>query len=370
MIYLNQAGTSWPKPAPVQAACAQALQADVSDWARDFGRAHAALGKFLGLDATDLDRLLLTPGCTSSLSVAIQDVDLRPGDRILTSSCEHHATHRPLLKWVDRGVDLEVIPPSESGPLDMQRFRASLQDARVKLVALTAASNVTGDLLPIGEIAELVLESNAMLLVDGAQWVGWEDGLQLKTSSIDVLAFGGHKALHAPWGIGGLYVAPHLSLNTPLATCSIGASEPSCASMPDYCDAGSVDRVALAGLEAAIHWLAERPNRLEEARQAVAEMRQILEQKPGFIFYGSPNASERLPTLAFNVQGLSSADSAGQLQRLGLQVASGYQCAPLAHQILGTDVTGTVRISVGPANSRTEMDQAIAVLEAWDPTNA
>ena len=362
MIYLNQAGTTWPKPACVLEACQQAMQASCTDWSCQFDAAHTALANFVGADK---DRLLLTPGCTSSLAVAIQDFTLKPGDRIVTSCFEHHAMHRPLLKWVEQGVELDVIPPSIDTPFRFDRFEQSLAAGNVKLVAVTAASNVTGDLLPIEKIAKLAHAHGALVLLDAAQWVGWTDNLCFSDSAFDIVAFGGHKGLHAPWGIGGLYVARDVSLNTPQATCTIGTDQQACASMPGYCDAGSVDRIALAGLRAAIEWLQKFPDRLESCRNFVARLRAALADKPGVVFLGSDQPEYRLPTLAFNVANHPSDDIARQLSALGLHVASGLQCAPLTHQILGTEDQGTVRISVGPTNTEHEIERAIEILGAW-----
>ena len=129
---------------------------------------------------------------------------------------------------------------------------------------MTAASNVTGDLLPVPEIVTLAHEHGALALIDGAQVAGWMP-LDVAALDVDLLAFTGHKGPHAPWGIGGLYVSERVQMASPNAVCELpvggGAT---CAPMPGYCDVGSVDRAALAGLEAGLRWLAaaEQSDRL------------------------------------------------------------------------------------------------------------
>ena len=140
-IYLNHAGTSWPKP----------------NW------------------VADADQLLLTPGCTSSLSTAIASVDLPAGSRVLASRWEHHAVYGPLQKLMGNGVAVDSVPADHDSPMDLVALEQSLAARDVGLVAVTAACNVTGDLLPIEQIIELPHRYDAMALIDAAQIVGWVD---------------------------------------------------------------------------------------------------------------------------------------------------------------------------------------------------
>ncbi|MFN3189084.1 MAG: aminotransferase class V-fold PLP-dependent enzyme [Aureliella sp.] len=362
MLYLNHAGTSWPKPDCVVEACAQALERSPVQWGGDFDSGHASLAKHLGI--ADPSHLLLTPGCTSSLAVALADFILNPGDRILCSSFEHHALHRPLLKRADQGIQVAVIPPGESGPFDLSRLETELEAGDVKLVAITAAANVTGDLLPLNAICDLAHEYDAKVLVDGAQVVGWMD-LELDRLSADMFAFGGHKGLQAPWGIGGLYIAPGVEMNTPTATCEIGSAA-ACSIRPGYCDVGSVDRIALFALERAIRWLEERPDRLRKAQIQITKLQNAVEMLPGVVRCGQDDPLQRMPTVAFGfreqVSESSSAEIATALEHCGILGASGLQCAPLAHQMLGTDERGLVRLSVGPQTSDDEIESACHVL--------
>lgn len=360
VVYLNQAGTSWPKPECVQQSCGLALNTDVGDWDSTFQAGHEAITKHLGI--SDPSRLLLTPGCTSALSVAIADQNWKAGDVVITSGCEHHALHRPLQQLVARGVDLHVIPPGADGPFDLKRFANLLKSHTVSLVAVTAASNVTGDLLPIEAIVDLAHAAGALVLVDGAQVVGWLD-LDLAHANIDLFAFGGHKGLQTIWGIGGLYVAPHVVMTSPQATCEIVQGQPkACSSIPGYCDVGSVDRIALAGLSASIPWLVGQPDRLQIARRYADQLRQALSERPDCVTYGSKDTQSRMPTVAFNILGATPAEVGSRLRSKGIVAAAGTQCAPLAHEVLGTAPHGVVRLSVGPGNSQAEIDRACAAI--------
>lgn len=354
-IYLNHAGTSWPKPRPVVAAVEEAMSGSPSGWGERFEAAHRALAEFFGIG--DPGQLLLTPGCTSSLATAIADIDLGERNRVLSSVWEHHAVHRPLLKLAQSGGCIEYTPASNESALDLNRLESQLKQGDVGLVAITMSANVTGDLLPYQAVVELAHQYNAQVLLDAAQLVGWID-LDFDTLGADLIAFGGHKGLHGPWGIGGLYIADSARMNSSPVNPESLASE--WQARPGYCDVGSVDQVALAGLYAAVSWLKkiDRVARINAARQLIAELELALGEV-GARCFSINDANARMPTVAFSVHGHHSEALAASLRTRGLIVGSGLQCAGLAHQTLGTASDGLVRASVGMAQAGAEIQMAI-----------
>ncbi|QDT31418.1 aminotransferase class V-fold PLP-dependent enzyme [Thalassoglobus polymorphus] len=359
-IYLNHAGTSWPKPSVVTEAVAAAMETSPRHWPSLFERAHHSVCRYFGI--SNPAQLLLTPGCTSAISVAISDFNWEPNDKVLTSSWEHHALSRPLQKLQGDGIELVVVPPDSSSPFDLTFFESSLAAGGVKLVAITAACNVTGQILPMRQIIELAHKYNAFVLVDAAQVVGW---LPLNFSELgaDLIAFGGHKGLQSPWGIGGLYIADHVPMKCVTASCglSLGDDEPLLSPRPGYCDVGSVDQFSLAGLEVAIDWLEEkaRADRLAIGRECVQRFRDLLSAFANVTLFGADDLSQQLPTVAFSVAGISSATVSNLLKARGIVAASGFQCAPQAHETLGTEESGVVRLSFGIGQPEKEIAVAL-----------
>lgn len=347
-LYLNHAGTSWPKPPEVRSAVADALASSPDEWPATFEAHHGAVADAFGVDPK---RLLLTPGCTSALAVAIADQPWVEGDRIVTSAWEHHALHRPVLALTKRGVEHVVVPPDGDAPFDLARLEVVLREGRVRMVALGAAVNVTGAILPILEVARLARAHGALVLVDGAQVAGWTT---LDLDVFDLFAFAGHKGPQAPWGIGGLYVAPHVAMTSPTASCSIEG----CDAMPGYCDVGSVDRLALAGLAAGLAWCASRPDRLERARRIVERIADGARALAGVTLHAA--SQPRMPTLAMSFADHTPDAVARSLRAEGIIVSAGTQCAPLAHRTLQTP-DGVLRLSVGVA---TPDDAPDVVLDA------
>lgn len=360
-IYLNHAGTSWPKPKCVVDAVQYALQHDPAYWPEQFSIAHQNIAQFFHVK--DASRLLLTPGCTSALSVAVADHEWHSGDRVLTSGLEHHALHRPLSKLVERGVSVEVLPVCENCPMDLEKLEQELRTGRVKMLAFAAANNITGALVPIPEIVSLAKKYGVITLVDGAQIAGWWD-IDLPLTQIDLFAFAGHKGLQAPWGIGGLYVSPQCSMVSPNATCDISLPNKPCATMPGYCDVGSVDRLALAGLSGAVDWLSqsEQSTRLDTARKLSTQLAEYLKDLPDVCLLSSIDAGQRMPTVSFTMKNHLPTEFAKQLARQGLIVGAGLLCSPLAHHTLGTEPDGVVRLSVGPQTTADDIGKAITIL--------
>ena len=365
-VYLNHAGTSWPKPRPVTEAVLAAWRSDPLDWGKQFEKAHRRIADFFHIPNTN--ELLLTPGCTSALNIGISDHFWNAGDRALTSGFEHHALHRPLAKLVDQGVEVEVLPHLPHEPIILEALEDSLKQGRVKLVAVTAASNVTGDLMPLEEIIELSHQYEAKVLIDAAQIAGWWD-LNLPALGADLVTFAGHKGPQAPWGVGGLYVASGTKMNSPAAVCEIvydknsGKPKPPHTG-PGWCDGGSVDRSALAGLAAGVEWLSStaRQNRLAYARTLSQQLYAAAADLPNVRLLGAHEMNYRMPTVALTIKGVDSIPAASMFYDRGIVVAGGMQCAPLAHKSLETAPEGVVRFSVGPTSKQDDIEQAIDAL--------
>ncbi|MFT4624889.1 MAG: selenocysteine lyase/cysteine desulfurase [Myxococcota bacterium] len=334
MIYANHAGTSWPKPAPVHAAVAAALAADPGEWAESFARHHSAVARFFAVAADDL---LLTPGCTSALSVGVLDHPWRPGDRLIVDALAHRALHRPALQLRERGV---VVVEARAAEVE-----AHLLAGPVRLVALSAADNVTGARIDVPAVVALAHAHGARVLIDAAQVAGWLDR-EIGAWRADLVAFAGHKGPQGPWGIGGLILAPGLVMASP--------REDGTADRPWYCDVGSVDRLALAGLAAGCGWSAERPHRLRDALRVRERLEAALPADAVVL-----GGRERVPTVAYTRPGRSVAEEVARLRERGVIASGGLQCAPLAHRAWGTAPDGVVRLSLGPGMGAEELGRLV-----------
>ncbi len=363
MIYLNNAGTSWPKAPAVPEAVAKTLTANPQELGSFFESAHRTVCEFLGI--VELERFLFTTGCTAALSVALADLPLNDGDVVVTSSLEHHAMIRPieLLKRA-RGVEHVAAPYRPGEPLDLDFVRQILKRGRVRLIAVTAASNVTGELLPIVELARLAHDHDALLLVDAAQTVGVVS-VDVQEIGADMLVFAGHKGPLGPQGIGGLWAAPEVLFESPSATCEVGGSGTAavCAPMPGYCDVGSVNMSAAAGLASGIDWLVTNASNLDfnQARALACDLAAALRERPYCKVYGGHDV-ERTATLSMTIDGLPLDRAEEHFFQQGIVVRAGQHCAPLALDAIGAP-EGTVRISIGPFNRSADIECYLAAVD-------
>ena len=354
-VYLNHAGTSWPKPLQVTEAANSFAAADPSEWPQLFRTAFQTVADFFHIDQS---RLLITPSCTASLQLAIMDHEWKAGDCVITSQFEHHALSRNVSKLNELGVEILKIPFRKSDLVDLDILESELKNRNVKLVAMTAACNVTGQLLPIAEVIELTHQYNSLVLIDGAQIAGWWN-IDLKELGADFFTFAGHKGPQAPWGVGGLYVAPETVMNCCSASCDLSI-KPDKFAMPGYCDAGSVNLPALLGLAAGCQLLAtdEQTNRLDVAREFATKFGDRVRQQPGVTIHHDVSAEMKMPSVAIDIAGKTSAEVATALRDKGVIVSGGFQCSPDSHQALETTEKGLTRFSFAPTNSAAEVDFA------------
>ncbi len=359
-IYLNHAGTSWPKPASVREAVRAAADAPPEEWPALFDHAVERVSAFFSIPQPA--GLLFTTSCTEALAVAIDSLPWAAGERAITSSMEHHALARPVLNLQrTRGVLHSMAPRSSTGPIDLDYVAGELARGDTRLVACSMASNVTGELLPVAELTELAHRHGALMLIDAAQTAGVVP-IDVAALGVDIIAFAGHKGPHAPQGIGGLYVAPNVRFESPTASCDVASG--SCDTSIGYCDVGSVNLAAAAGLAAGLDWLAARG--IDAVRGAVitrtAELLAGVAQIPGVAVCGSPDATARTAAVSLTIDRHDPLALANQLRQRGIIARGGTQCAPLAHSAIGTAPRGTLRLSAGPDTTPDDIATAVSVL--------
>lgn len=360
MIHANHAGTAWPRPPGVAEAMRAALAATPVEQAALHQRAHAAVAAWFGLPAPE--RLLFASSCTAALGVLLADLPWQRGDVVITSQLEHHALVRPVQALVQhRGVRHVAAPWRPGVPLDLDAVAAALAAGRVRLVAVTGASNVTGERLPLAELAALAHAHGALFLLDAAQVAGVVP-LDLEALGVDLLAFAGHKGLGGPPGVGGLWAARHVTFACPGVVCELGGGgAPRIAPYPGHCDLGSVNLPGVVGLAAALAWLdalpaadRERPVRL------AARLRAALRERPHVRVLGGDGP--HTGAVGMLVRGGVPRDAEAHFAARGIVVRAGSHCAPMALEAVGAP-GGCLRIGFGTGNRDEDVDAVLAALD-------
>jgi len=372
-VYLDHAATSFPKAPGVVQAVGRCLEAASGNPGRGGHRltiaatrivedAREAVALILGADP---ERTMLGPGATFWLNTVFRSM-LRVNDRVVTSALEHNAVMRPL-RTLEHEMGLEVVSVRGRRPTGVpnpDELAAVVGAAPTRMVVITQASNVTGAVLPVADIARKV--APVPVVVDGAQTAG---ALPVDFSQLAAAAFvcSGHKGLLGPSGTGVLLLSPDFEL-TPLVfggTGSRSESEEMPDALPDLLEAGTPNVPGVAGLGAACRWLRRRS--VEEihaqttalARGFASQLRDI----PGAVLPGDPGDGERVGIVSFRLEGCDTAELATWLDReRGFMLRAGLHCAPAAHRRLGTFPEGTLRVGIGPMTEPAHLEQLLVVL--------
>lgn len=372
--YLDNAATSWPKPPEVfaawnRAACelgataGRGLYREAVEADRIRHQARTAAARLLG--GVDPARVALPGGCTFALNSAIQGL-LQPGDHVIATAADHNATLRPLHRLATGGViEWTVVPCDARAQIDPEAVARAWRPA-TRLVVCSHVSNVTGVEQDAAAIAAVAHERGGLFLLDAAQSLGVVPG-DVAAWGCDVLAAPAHKWLLGVgttailWAREGLEIEPLVAGGTGTASESLGMPE---AFAPRH-EAGSPDVPALAGLVAAAAWHAQPGVAATAAgcRLLADECAARLAAIGGVRVLGGPRAAA---IVSFTVEGYDPADVAVILeQAAGVQVRSGFHCAALIHEHLGTSGGGTVRAAFGPFNSPADVEalvQAVATI--------
>jgi cysteine desulfurase family protein len=374
VIYLDNAATSWPKPAAVARAVGSCLRRAASPGRGGYGLSREAdrilfaareeLAALLG--AENSSTIIFAHSATDALNIALFGL-LGPGDRVVTTSMEHNAVARPLRALESRGLALEIVACDPAGSLPLPALRAALAPG-AKAVVVTHASNVAGAIMPLAAISRLARAAGALLIVDAAQTAGVEP-IDAAALGIDILAFSGHKSLLGPQGTGGLYVRTGVMVS-PLrfgGTGSLSESDLQPEFYPDRLESGTPNTPGIAGLLAGARYIkrrgldAIRATEREHTDALVAGLAVI----GGVRVFGPPPGTPRAATVSFTVRDSDSSEIAHRLDReYGIACRGGLHCAPWAHRTLGTLATGTVRFSPGCFTTAADISAALAAVRA------
>lgn len=359
-----------------------------------YEEAREVVGEFFGADL-EHHVVIFGKNTTEAINKLARRIPFRRGDIVLASLQEHHSNDLPW-RAVAQVVHINV---DGQGRLDEAHYASLLQKygKRVRLVAISGGSNVTGAIAPIHRLAAQAHAYDAEIFVDCAQ-LAPHRSVQLGTLNdpqhLDYIAVSGHK-MYAPFGTGALIGrrdtfeqgSPEYTGGGTVAT--VTTSSVTWAATPDRDEAGSPNVVGAVALAAALQWLSSVGMDAVAAHEAelTAYALERLSQIPGLRLYGETNlarASERLGVIPFALEGLPHNKVAAILSaEYGIAVRSGSFCAqPYLRRILQLDdvdlscghtpietdqqntVTGLVRASFGLYNTFEEVDALVDALVA------
>ncbi len=356
----------------------------LSSWA--FEEARDIIARFVRAD-TATNVVIFTRNATEGLNRLAHRYPLRKDGVVLTSVMEHHSNELPWRR-VAQVVHVEV---SDDGHLDLADLEAKLAAyrGRVQLVALTGASNVTGYVNPVHDVARLAHAAGAEIAVDTAQLAPHRP-VDMRPDDdpahLDYVVLSGHK-MYAPYGVGVLVGPRRVFLEGPPdlvggGTVDIVSLEDAYwTDLPDKEEAGTPDIVGAVAVAKAIRVMEEIGWDAIIAHERALTGRALgrLARIPGVTVYGGTEirpGEDRLSTIAFNVAGIPHALVAAVLAyEHGIGVRNGCFCAhPYVKALLHvtpaesdamearirrrdrSEIPGTVRMSFGIYNTEEDVD--------------
>ncbi|PCS00333.1 cysteine desulfurase [Lactococcus fujiensis] len=322
------------------------------------------------INARTTKEVLFTRGTTTSLNWVSKFAEqiLKPDDEILISIMEHHSNFVPWQQVAAKtGATLKIVGLKE-GQLDLQDLQEKLS-VKTKIVALTHVSNVLGCINPIRDIAQIVHEMGAYLVVDGAQSTPHMK-IDVQELDADFFAFSGHKMM-GPTGIGVLYGKEKL-LNE-MNPVEFGGEMidfvyedySTWTELPWKFEAGTPNIAGAIGLGEAIDYI----NRLgidaieQHEHDLMAYLMPQLKAIEGLKIYGPADLQNRAGVLSFNLAGLHPHDVATALDMEGVAVRAGHHCAQPLIRLLDTSAEATVRASFYAYSTIADCDKLVDALK-------
>lgn len=324
------------------------------------------IADFVGADT---DELVFTKNATEAINLVAYALGddrfervVGPGDVIVTTELEHHANLIPWQELARRtGATLKWYGVTDDGRIDLDSLEL---DERVKIVAFSHHSNVTGAIAPVAELVARAKAVGALTLLDACQSVPHQP-VDFHALDVDFAAFSGHKML-GPTGIGVLYgrrellnaLPPFLTGGSMIETVTMEAT--TYAPAPQRFEAGTPMTSQVVGLAAAARYLGAigmaEVQRHED--ELVAATLEGLSGIAGVRIVGPLSVEHRGSPVSFVVDGVHAHDVGQVLDDEGVAVRVGHHCAWPLHRRFG--IAATARASFAVYNTADEVDRLVA----------
>ena len=373
--YLDSAATA-QKPRPVIEAIGRAYAETYATVHRGVYQRSAEMtlafeasrersARFIG--AASAEEIVFVRGATEGINLVAQSwggANLKPGDRIMLSTLEHHSNIVPWQMIADRtGAAIDVAPLTADHRIDLDQMAAMLTD-RHKLVALAHISNVLGSVLDAKRAADLAHRAGALLLLDGCQAVP-RMAVDVAELDCDFYLFSGHK-LYGPTGIGVLWSRLDILEAMPpwqgggAMIDKVSFDRTTYAPPPARFEAGTPHVVGVIGLHAAIDYIDGIGLDRIAAHEAalVRETREALSSLNSVRLFGPEDSAG---IVSFAVEGVHPHDVGTILDESRVAIRAGHHCAQPLMAELGVDATA--RASFGVYNGRRDVEALVRGIE-------
>lgn len=292
------------------------------------------------------ERVIFTSGATYGLNFAVSQ-GIEDGAHVLATAVEHNSMLRPLHHARHRGVTMEVIPFCPNGRLDLQKLGDALATGKPDWLTLCVASNTMGIVQPYVEACAMAQKAGVSVILDMSQG-GGQVPIDLDSLGVAYAAIAGHKGLHAPRGIGLMFVGkdqnPKPLIHGGTGTESTLLEMPT--ELPGSLEAGTSNYPGMFALGAALDWLSMHPQDLSPIRAKLAQLEAWCREQPGLeVLPKEPcDWSQRLSVLALMPTDFPPEMMAQFMAQLGVTVRAGSMCTSQVLPMVGAE-DGVLRLS-------------------------
>ena len=363
-VYLNNAATSFPKPEEVVDAVSESLLNEALEPGRNgstgdiLTECRETLAAFF--DVPSPLHISLQPSATHALNMVITGLLWNGGHAIATVT-SHNSMIRPLNHMThEHGASVDYLRVDSEGRIGIDDLKKQIRP-NTTLIALTHASNVTGDVQPLDDIATMAAEAEIPLLVDIAQSAGAIPFSYRSLPGRVFVAFAGHKGLLGPMGTGGLVLPDDNLRQTVYGGTGVRSEYPRHPEMlPLRHEAGTPNLPGIAGLNAGVKYLVKHgiARFAEHRTKLVHDIRDTLRRQHEVTLYPPAKTDSAIGIVSFRVRNINPDAVGFALEEVfGIRVRTGLHCAPLYHMHMGTAPEGTVRVSVGPFTTSEDIEK-------------
>jgi len=380
LVYVDSASSS-QKPASVIDAMSRyyetthanvhrGVYAIAEEATRLYEQARTKVARFIG--APSPNGVIFTKNVTEAINLVAYSwgrANLQAGDAILLTEMEHHANLVPwLILAQERGVELRYLPVTDDYQLDLTDLDRLVDG--VKLVSVTAMSNVLGTLTPLDRLVDAAHAAGALILVDGAQYVPHLP-TDVQALDVDFFGFTGHKML-GPTGIGVLWAREELLEAMPaflgggemIRDVRLDGWTPN--DLPWKFEAGTPPIAEAVGLAVAVDELTALGMdavRAHEVSLTGYALRTLTERfGDDLAIHGPSEPSQRGGVVSMQLGDIHAHDVSQVLDQHGVCVRAGHHCAKPLMRRLG--VNATARASFYVYNDTDDVDALADALAA------
>lgn len=331
-----------------------------------YSKVRKKTAQFLNVNEKEI---IFTSGASEALNLiafGFGEHVVEKDDVILVNEAEHASNVLPWFALAKKKGAKVMFFSIVDGQIDFTSLKKLLDENPVKIVSVAHVSNVLGVVNDVKKIAKLVHQTNAYLVIDGAQAIG-HFPIDLKDLNPDFYAFSAHK-MYGPTGVGVLYGKEEvLALMEPLqygggsnARFNI-CGDVSLKEIPQRFESGTPNIEGVLGFGAALDFVNEVGlKNIEEHERNL--MRYLMQEMAKMEHIKVYNPFGQMGILSFNVKDIFAQDVAAYLNHHHICVRSGSHCSKLVSGIISEE--NTVRLSLSIYNTKEEIDRFLAVISS------